>query len=303
MRMTLRFWYVSLAAARLWMVGWMLAGWAHGARAASEPGVIPLWPAGAPGFEARKDEPEKIMNNRQTNIHFPTLTAFLPDAAKATGLAVVIAPGGGHAHLADEHEGYAVARWLAERGIAGFVLKYRLAKDRAQDGKSPYTVEEHALADARRALRLVRSRAAEWKLEANAIGLMGFSAGGELALLATTRAEAGRADDGDAVERQSSRPSFVALMYPGRVTRSDAVLTKEAPPVFVAAGSNDTFVEPITQFYLAARKAGVSVELHLYAGIGHGFGIRAEDPPAVKAWPEQFRVWLLDRKLTGAGGR
>ncbi|MSU49172.1 MAG: alpha/beta hydrolase [Opitutus sp.] len=267
------------------------------ASAAHERMVVPLWSNGAPGFESRRDEPEKVINDRQTNIHNPTLTVFLPSPAKATGAAVVIAPGGGHAHLADVHEGYRVAEWLAEHGVTGFVLKYRLAKDRAQEGGSPYSVDVHALADARRALQLVRSRAREWNLNAAAIGVLGFSAGGELAILAGTRSVSARSEAEDALDRQSSRPDFVGLMYPGRTVRTDFVLHEKLPPFFIGVGASDPMVGDITAFFLAARKAGVNTEFHVYAGIGHGFGIRDVNPPSVNAWPSQFLAWLGNRNF------
>lgn len=268
--------------------------------------VVPLWPAGAPGFEQRRDEAEQVINDRQTNIHQPTLTVFLPPAGKATGAAVVIAPGGGHAHLADVHEGYRVAEALAEQGVAGFVLKYRLAKDRAQAGKSPYTVDGHALGDVQRALQLVRSRAGEWKLNAAAIGVLGFSAGGELAMLAGTRTVEAQPAAADPIDRVTSRPSFVGLMYPGRTERADIVLNGTLPPFFIGVGAGDAFVENITAFFLKLRQAKVETELHVYAGIGHGFGIRPINPPSVAVWHQQWVAWLGNRgflRADAAGGR
>ncbi len=275
---------------------WILAGQLPGA----ERIVVPLWVNGAPGFEARRDEPEKVINDRQTNIHHPTLTVFLPSPEKATGAAVVIAPGGGHAHLADVHEGYRVAEVLAEQGVAGFVLKYRLAKDRAQAGQSPYTVDGHALTDVQRAVQLVRSRAGEWKVSPTAIGVMGFSAGGELAMLAGTRVLAAQPEAKDAIDRHSSRPDFVALMYPARTERTDVALTGPLPPFFIGVGAGDGFVNAITAFFLSLRKAGVETEFHVYAGIGHGFGIRPINPPSVNGWPTQFVAWLGNRGFTPA---
>jgi acetyl esterase/lipase len=269
------------------------------ALAAEQPPVVPLWPGGAPGFEARKDEPEKIVNARKTNIHNPSVTVFLPPKSQTTGAAVVIAPGGGHGHVTVDHEGYAVARWLAEHGIAGFVLTYRLARDEAAGGKSPYTVEGHALADAQRALRLVRSRATDWGVDPAKVGIMGFSAGGELAILAATRAGAGKPDDADSVERQSARPDFAALMYSVGLTRPDLALTNAMPPLFLACGADDRLSEPFPAFYAACRKAGVSAELHIFAGVGHGFGVQEKTPTDVRIWPELFRGWLVDRKFVG----
>src|SRR5882724_4643237 len=130
--------------------------------AATHP-VFPLWPQGAPGSEARKGEPEKVVGNNVSNIHFPTLTVYLPAKDKATGTAAIVCPGGGHRFLVMQKEGYDVAQWLADHGIAAFVLKNRLARDDANPAGAPqpYTIERDALADAQRAIRLVRSRATE----------------------------------------------------------------------------------------------------------------------------------------------
>jgi len=261
--------------------------------------VVPLWLNGAPGFESRRDEPEKIINNRQTNVHYPTLTVFLPPAALATGTAILIVPGGGHGHLAIEHEGYNVAEWLAARGVASFVVKYRLSRDEAAGGKTPYTIDVHELGDVQRALRLIRSRAAEWGVDPARLGIMGFSAGGELAVLAATRPDAGKPGAADLIERQNSRTAFVALMYPGGVSRPDVVVTKELPPVFLGCGGEERTSEAAANFFLACRKAGVSAELHIYAGIGHGFGLQESVKTDARFWPEHFYQWLVDRKLAG----
>ena len=268
-----------------------------GSAFAAEPLLIPLWPAGAPGFESRKDEPEKTVNARKTNIHNPSLTAFLPPKDQATGVAVIIAPGGGHGHVTVDHEGYAVARWLAEHGIAGFVLTYRLARDEAAAGKSPYSVDVHALGDAQRALRVVRARAGEWRVDPAKVGLMGFSAGGELAILAATRADSGKSDATDVVERQGSRPDFAALMYSGGLTRPDLALSKNLPPLFLACGGDDPLANSLPEFYLACRKAGINAELHIFAGVGHGFGLQEKNDVNVRTWPDRFRDWLVNRKI------
>src|ERR1700732_1733232 len=141
------------------------------------PEALPLWPKGAPGSEARTAEAEEVNGSNVCNVHNPTLTPYVPDADKATGTAVIICPGGGHSKLCLGHEGYALAEWFRPRGLAPFVLKYRLAREKG----STYTVQDHAMADTRRAIRLVRSRASDWHLKTDRIGVLGFSAGGELA--------------------------------------------------------------------------------------------------------------------------
>ena len=148
------------------------------------PPAIPLWPKGAPGSEARVAEAEEVSGSNVSNVHNPTLTPYVPDKDKSTGTAVIICPGGGHNNLAIEHEGHNVGKWLADNGIAGFVLKYRLAREKG----SPYKIEEHAYQDGQRALRMVRLKAKEWSVNPRQLGIMGFSAGAELASIAGSRA-------------------------------------------------------------------------------------------------------------------
>jgi endo-1,4-beta-xylanase len=229
-----------------------------------EPPVIPLWDKGAPGFESRKDEKEvkdvqKSGEYKVTNVHNPSLTVFLPPRDKATGAAVVIAPGGGHRELWVLHEGINEARWLNEHGIAAFVLKYRLAREKG----SPYKIAEHALQDGQRAIRLVRSRAQQWGINPHHVGMMGFSAGGEVTALVCSNPDPGKPDAKDLVERQSARPDFQALIYSGPQGIRGATVTKDMPPTFIAVGDNDQFVVMLTNHYLALKKAGVSAELHV----------------------------------------
>ncbi len=271
---------------------------------AAGPVTVPLWPAGAPGAEARKAEPEKIAGTNVSNIHAPSLLVYLPTKDTATGCAVIVAPGGGHARLAFQHEGTAVGEWLAARGVAAFVLKYRLAKDDANPAgqPQPYTVDRDALADAQRALRLVRARAGEWGVRPAAVGIIGFSAGGEVALLAATRGADGIADSADPVDRQSARANFYGLIYPGGLPRTDIVVTKETPPVFLTAGYGDrqNISEGLAEFYLKTKRAGASAELMMYAGAGHGFGVRAANKSPAGAWIARFHEWLADRKFLAA---
>ena len=263
--------------------------------AADEPKEILLWPNGAPGSEGKteKEVVEKGSNGERKvwSIHQPSLTPYLPAKKKATGAAVIIAPGGAHRFLCVDHEGYNLAEWLSERGIAAFVLKNRLAKET----NSTYKIEVEALADTQRAVRLVRSRAKEWSINPQRVGVMGFSAGGELASLASLRFDPGNPGATDAVDRQGCKPDFQALIYPGR--SHDIVPTKDSPPVFLACGYNDRqdIAEGLAELYLRFKKVGVPAELHIYSAAGHGFGMRATTKGAVGGWPARFEEWLGDR--------
>jgi endo-1,4-beta-xylanase len=259
---------------------------------AAQPGALPLWPHGAPGSEARVAEPEKQDGSNVMNVHNPSLTPFIPTTG-ATGVAVIIAPGGGHSKLCLGHEGYALAEWLREHGIAAFVLKYRLAREPG----SAYTIQEHAMADTRRALRTVRSRAQEWGIKPDRIGIMGFSAGGELAAFAAMKSDPGKADAADPIERASSRPDFQALIYPG--TSNLFTVEKGMPPAFIACGYGDRpdIAEGMASLYLKYKAAGVKAELHIYSNAGHGFGYKPNTTTAAGAWPHRFREWLVDSGL------
>src|SRR6185295_11994204 len=179
---------------------------------------ILLWPNGAPGSEGKTgNENIRVVEGDQVirNIHRPSITLYLPAREKSTGAAVIIAPGGGHRELWITHEGYNEAKFFSERGIAAFVLKYRLAKD----SNSTYTIDETELGDMKRAIRLVRSRAKEWNINPERIGVMGFSAGGEVAGLSAMKFDDGNPGASDPIERVHSRPNFQALIYPGGSNR------------------------------------------------------------------------------------
>jgi endo-1,4-beta-xylanase len=274
--------------------------------AAAAPGTpLPLWPAGAPGSAARRLEPEKVAGSNVSNIHHPSLTPYWPETPVPGGPAVIIAPGGGHARLAAQHEGHHVATWLARHGVAAFVLKYRLAKDDANAAgqPQPYTVDRDALADAHRALRLVRSGAGG--PAPGSVGILGFSAGGEVALLAATRPAAGQSDAADGLDRTPARADFYALVYPGGLTRTDLEISAQTPPPFLIAGVQDraNISEGLAEFYLRSKRAGASAELHLYAGAGHGFGVRDTNRGPHAAWIERFVEWLAERKFLPAASR
>jgi acetyl esterase/lipase len=255
---------------------------------------IILWPNGAPGSEGKTSKEKiRVVDGDQvvTNIHNPSITVYLPAKEKATGAAVIIAPGGGHRELWITHEGYNEAKWLSDRGIASFVLKYRLARD----SNSTYTIDKDELADMQRAIRLVRSRAKEWSVDTAKIGVMGFSAGGEVAALAAMRFDYGNAGATDPVDRLSSRPAFQALIYPGNSGRFE--VATNAPPVFLVGGYGDRpdIAEGIAQVYLKYKKANVPAELHIYSNAAHGFGMREKNKGAVTGWIARFEDWLNDR--------
>jgi len=228
-----------------------------------------------------------------TNVHHPSITPYLPTKESATGTAIIIAPGGGHRVLCLGHEGDALAEWFAENGIAAFVLRYRLAREK----ESIYTVDEHAMSDTRRSIRLVRHRADEWNIRPDRIGILGFSAGGELAALAAMESDSGDPNAEDKVDRAGSRPDFQVLIYPGS---SQRFLVKAGmPPAFIALGAKDRpdISEGMARLYLEYKKADVPCELHIYSNADHGFGYRANSTSAAGDWPKRLREWLRDSQL------
>jgi acetyl esterase/lipase len=272
----------------------MLLALSVNAQTATQP--IRLWTDAAPG--AIGNEPADV----------PTITPYLPPRERATGAAVVVCPGGGYQHLAD-HEGGPVAEWLNSIGVAAFVLKYRIA---------PRYHHPAPMLDAGRALRAVRARAAEWGIDPHRIGILGFSAGGHLASTAATHFDAGRADSADPIERVSSRPDLVILIYPVITMReqthggsrrnligehpdpqliafmsNDEQVTKETPPAFLIHTVNDAVVpvENSLLFAAALRRAGVPYEMNLYERGPHGFGLAPNDA-VLSSWAERCADWL-----------
>ena len=265
------------------------------------PAAIPLWQNGAPGFENLRDAREVVTEMGRgrsswiavSNVHNPTITPYLPATDKTTGCAVIVAPGGGHRILAISHEGYTVGQWLADHGVAAFVLKYRL--ERGTTG-AEYTITEHSLADIQRAIRTVRSRALEWKINPAAIGVMGFSAGGQMAALASMKYDEGQSDASDPIDRVDCKPAFQALIYPGRANLIKP--DKNSPPAFLACAYDDRpdISAGLAEVYLRFHEAGVPAELHIFNSGGHGFGIRPNSSPEpVHQWPLRFVEWLNER--------
>jgi acetyl esterase/lipase len=262
--------------------------------AVSTPPEIPLWPNGAPGSEGKPTKEDVTTSAsgelRVAGIHNPSITPYLPAKEKATGLAILVIPGGGHRMLAITHEGYNVAEWFQAHGIAAFVLKHRLARE----PNSTYRIDVESLADTKRAMRLIRTRAKEWNIDPARVGAIGFSAGGELVWLVSSRVDGGDQAASDPVERQSSRPDFEAMIYPGR--SGDIQPAAGAPPVFLAAAYDDRqdISEGLAEAYLRFKRAGVSAELHIYGTGGHGFGLRAANKRPVGQWIVRFEEWLRE---------
>jgi endo-1,4-beta-xylanase len=261
----------------------------------AQPQKLFLWPDGAPGAMANGGE-ETVRVTEQgdhvvSNVHRPSLTPYLPKG-KHSGVSVIVVPGGGHRELWTDHEGHNVARFLAERGIAAFVLQYRLA--RAPD--STYTIEGDALNDLKRAIRLVRARA-EWSADTRLIGVMGFSAGGQLAALGATGADAGDPAAKDPIDRVASKLNFAALVYPG--AWPDLKIGADTPPMWLLCGGDDRpeVVAGVANIYLKLHESKVPAELHIYDHVAHGFGLRATLAGPVASWPQQFVDWLKVSKF------
>jgi len=263
--------------------------------------VIPLWSGAAPGALGTEDS------------DVPTITVFLPRTMTASTPAMVVCPGGGYQNLASNHEGRQVANFLNSLGMAAFVLKYRLGP------RYHHPIE---LGDAQRAIRTLRSHAADWRLDASRIGILGFSAGGHLAMTASTWFDAGQASAPDPIDRVSSRPDFAVLGYPvismtaawthrgsqrnllgdppdadlaQRLSGENAVM-KDTPPTFLFQTNEDTTVpaENAVYYYLALRKAGVPAEMHVFEKGRHGVGL-ANDDPSLSPWSTLLGTWLRGR--------
>ena len=253
--------------------------------------VIPLWPNGAPGFEARRNEPEQHQDWWYKNIHNPSLTVFLPPAGKANGTAIIVAAGGGHRELVFNPEGVEPAQYLASLGVTAFALKYRLFREPG----SKYTIDNTA-EDIRRAMRTVRARATEWQLDPKRIGVMGWSAGGEVAALVSYPPVDGNAKSSDPIERVSARPDFEILIYPGPLGIPDKVPAK-APPLFLLGAADDEYVADV-MFDLTRKyhAAGAPIETHIYAQGKHAFNMGERSQyVSIRHWPQRMAEWLEDR--------
>lgn len=258
---------------------------------ASEPQVLQLWPDGVPSSsqglypEGQVARPDGV--RRITNVTRPTLTVFLPDPAHANGTAVVICPGGGFRWLAIDKEGTELATWLTARGVAAFVLKYRLVHTdengkaiSANERQSILEAKALAAADGQQAIRLVRSHAAGWNVKPDHIGIIGFSAGGYVAAYAALHFD------------EQSRPDFAAPIYPA--IPSELNVPRDAPPLFLVQANDDKSVpvlEHSVKLYEAWNRAGLPAELHIYVRGGHGFGMSHSGLPT-ETWVDRFSDWL-----------
>ena len=258
------------------------------------PQVIPLWPKGAPGFENRRNEPELAKDYWVRNIHDPSLTVFLPPKGKANGAAVVICPGGGHRLLVWTAEGIDPAKFLDSLGFTVFVLKYRLGRDTL----SPYTIDIHARQDGLRAMRLVRSRAVEFGIDTSRIGIMGFSAGGEVVDMVTFNQVPADQKAPDPIDRLSAKPNFVIQIYPGPLD-IPAIIPKDTPTTFLLAADDDPCCSiSVMKLLEAYRDAKVPVEAHLFTQGGHGFNMGYRSKlRSVHSWPQRLADWLWDNHL------
>lgn len=277
-----------------------------GAFDAPPPRTLDLWPGTPPGEtgsigqeQAKKNAAGTVTS--LTNVTKPTLTVYRPDSSKDTGVAIVVCPGGGYRNLAWDHEGEQVARWLNGIGVTAALLKYRVPR---RPGTSDDTPPPQALMDAQRALSLVRGHADDWGIDPKRVGILGFSAGGHLAIWASTNADRRGYEPLDATDRVDCRPDFVVAVYPGGVVKRgtselapEIRVTSQTPPMFFAHASDDRVsTENSIQTYLALKRAGVPAEMHLYATGGHGFGLRPSDKPCA-TWPQRCEEWLRSQGI------
>lgn len=292
-------------------------------RAAEDPPVLTLWPGAVPG-DYGTIGPERVRAPSEaptkdakwiTNVTRPALTIFRPGRERNTGTAVIVCPGGGYWNLAWDLEGEEVAAWLNEAGVTGVVLKYRVPRRPNQPERLP---APGPLIDAQRAVSLVRSRAAEWAIDPKRIGILGFSAGGHLALTTATHFDERAYEPIDEVDKVSCRPDFAVAVYPGYLieqqtagveTNKDRLapyirIPAETPPVFLVHASDDPVAgaENSVIMYLALKRAKVPVELHVYAEGGHGFGVRKSTLPC-STWTDRCVGWLQNQGLLGMNAK
>jgi acetyl esterase/lipase len=300
------------------VVGWYAVG---AAGAVDDPLVLDVWPGKAAGDHCQIG-PERVRAAAEaptkdakwiTNVTRPTISVFRPDVKNNARVAIVVCPGGGYWNLAWDKEGEEVAAWLKTLGITAVVLKYRVPR---RPGEPTPLPAPGPLLDAQRAIRLVRSRAVEWGIDPERVGIMGFSAGGHLAVMTAISFEKPSYEAIDAVDRASCRPNFAVVAYPGYIlTRpgsgalADYIrIPNGTGPMFLVHASDDdergAQPEQSLALYSALRGGGVPVELHIYGEGGHGFGVRKAERP-VAQWPDRCADWLRHRGIlpTETAGR
>jgi acetyl esterase/lipase len=259
--------------------------------------VVNVWPGAAPGSENWTYKERTAENTPIGSVVFnvvtPTLTAYLPEPAKATGTGVIIAPGGAFVALAIDLEGNSVARWLQEKGVAAFVLKYRIMEKRGEGIPPGINMDEagkYGIADGIQALKVVRQRAAVWGVSPEKVGFMGFSAGAMVTSGALLQKDA------------AGRPNFAALIYGGPFGVMPAIPPK-LPPVFLAWAQDDTMaLGPVVKFYDELKLAGHKPEVHIFSAGGHGFGMRKQGTSS-DHWVDVFYSWLEAQGFTKLAGR
>ena len=287
------------------------------ARAADGPLVLDVWPGGKAVGDHGQIGPERVRAAAEaptadakwiTNVTRPTISVFRPAAENNSRVAMVICPGGGYWNLAWDKEGEEVAAWLNTLGITGVVLKYRVPRRPGEPERLP---APGPLLDAQRAISLVRSRAGEWGIDPERIGIIGFSAGGHLAVMAATSFDRRSYEPIDDVDRASCRPDFAVVAYPGYILARPGAgalaeyirIPEGTGPMFLVHASDDdergAQPEQSLALYRALRDAGVPAELHIYDRGGHGFGVRKSDRP-VSRWTERCAEWLKHRGILPA---
>ena len=274
---------------------------------ADEPQVIDVWPSNPPNESLPIDAEKVVLRDKNvppeknvqimSNVSKPTLTIYRPAKDKDTGASVIICPGGGYNILAWDLEGTEVAQWLNDNGITGIILKYRVPtrKDPSAESKSHI----QPLQDAQRAMSLIRSKATELKIRPDQIGILGFSAGGNLTAKACTMYNKRAYDAIDDADKVSCRPDFGVLLYPWMLVKDgtselnpEFVVDAKTPPMFFAHANDDKIsAANSVAMYLALKRAGVIAELHVYSTGGHGFGLRPTTKP-VSTWPERCAQWM-----------
>jgi acetyl esterase/lipase len=255
------------------------------------PPVVHLWANGVPGFEKLKDEPEQAKDWWVKNIHNPSLTVYLPPKELANGTGIIVVPGGGLSQLVVGAEGTEPAKWLNSLGIAAFVLKHRLPRE----PNSPYKIETALPEDGFRAIRVLRQHAAEWGVNPDRIGMLGFSAGGEVVSSVAFRNTVGDASAADPIDRLSGKLNFAMEIYPGPVGVPAAV-PADSPPMFMLVSNDDGgHSEVVIDLLQKYRAAKVQVEAHVLAQGGHGFNMgQRSNLVSVKTWSQRLADWLAD---------